>query len=45
MVLIGQLAARVGPGKKIEWDATTGTAKNVPEAAKYINKSYRPGWI
>ncbi len=45
MVLIGQLAARVGPGKKIEWDANTGTAKNVPEAAAFINKSYRPGWI
>lgn len=45
MVLIGQLAARVGPGKRIEWDAATGTAKNVPEAAAYVNKSYRPGWI
>ena len=44
MVLIGHLAARVGPGKKIEWDGATGTAKNVPEAAAYINKPYRPGW-
>ena len=44
MVLIGHLAARIGPGKKIEWDAAKGRAKNVPEAAAYINKSYRPGW-
>ena len=45
MVLIGHLAARVGPGKKIDWDSETGTAKNVPEAAKWVNKEYRPGWI
>nr|MDQ3621625.1 gfo/Idh/MocA family oxidoreductase [Verrucomicrobiota bacterium] len=44
MVLIGHLAARVGTGKKIEWDAATGRAKNLPEADAYINKTYRPGW-
>jgi predicted dehydrogenase len=44
MVLIGHLAARIGTGKKIEWDAATGRAKNLPEADPYINKSYRPGW-
>jgi predicted dehydrogenase len=45
MVLIGHLAARVGPGKKIEWDADKGMAKNLPETAAWVNKSYRPGWI
>lgn len=44
MVLLGHLAAHVGPGKKIEWDAEKGHAKNVPEAEAYINKTYRAGW-
>ena len=45
MVLIGHLAARTGPGKKIDWDAELGSARNLPEAAAFVNKSYRPGWI
>jgi predicted dehydrogenase len=45
MVLVGHLAARVGPGKKIEWDAATGQARNVPEAAQFIHKTYRKGWL
>lgn len=44
MVLIGHLAARVGPGKRIEWDAAAGRAKNAPETDPWINKEYRPGW-
>ncbi|HEX8310202.1 MAG TPA: Gfo/Idh/MocA family oxidoreductase [Chthoniobacteraceae bacterium] len=44
MVLIGHLAAHIGPGKRIEWDATAGRATNLPEANAYINKEYRPGW-
>ena len=44
MVLIGQLAARVGPGKRIEWDNEAGKVKNLPEANQYVNKEYRPGW-
>lgn len=45
MVLIGHLAAHVGPGKKLEWDAKKGRVKNVPEANAYVNKKYRKGWI
>ena len=45
MVLIGHLAARVGPGKKIEWDAAAGKSKNLPETDQYVNKTYRKGWI
>jgi predicted dehydrogenase len=45
MVLIGHLAARVGPGKKIEWDGAAGKSKNLRETDQYVNKAYRKGWI
>jgi predicted dehydrogenase len=45
MVLLGHLAARVGPGKRVEWDNEAGKVKNLPEANQYVNKQYRPGWI
>ncbi|HET6409923.1 MAG TPA: Gfo/Idh/MocA family oxidoreductase [Chthoniobacteraceae bacterium] len=45
MVLIGHLAARVGPGKKIEWDGSVGKSKNLRETDAYVNKAYRKGWI
>jgi predicted dehydrogenase len=45
MVLIGHLAARVGPGKKIEWDGSVGKSKNLRETDQYVNKTYRKGWI
>jgi hypothetical protein len=45
MVLIGHLAAHVGPGKKIEWDAANAKVKNIPEANAYVNKVYRKGWV
>jgi predicted dehydrogenase len=45
MVLIGHLAAHVGPGKKIEWDVANAKVKNIPEANEYVNKKYRPGWV
>lgn len=44
MVLLGHLAARLGAGKKFEWDAATGHVPNIPEAEQYINTTYRPGW-
>ncbi len=42
-VLLGNLAVRAG--KKIEWDAAAGRAKNAPELDRYIHRDYRPGWI
>ena len=45
MVLIGHLAARVGPGKKLEWDSANAKVTNVPEANAYVNKQYRKGWV
>lgn len=41
-VLLGSVAYRAG--KRLEWDATTLTATNCPEAGQYIRKAYRPGW-
>ena len=41
-VLLGNVAYRTG--KKLEWDATTLTATNVPEAAELVRKGYRKGW-
>lgn len=39
MVLLGNLAVRTG--KKIEWDAANMLCKNVPEANRFVRKSYR----
>lgn len=48
-VLLGNLAVWVAnrggaPGKTIEWDATTLTAKNAPEVANIIRREYRKGY-
>ncbi|MCY3021196.1 MAG: Gfo/Idh/MocA family oxidoreductase [Planctomycetota bacterium] len=42
MVLLGNLAVRTG--KKIEWDAKTQKATNVPEVNKYLSRVPRKGW-
>ncbi len=44
MCLLGHLAARIGPGKRLEWDNEAGKVKNIAEANQYVNKEYRPGW-
>jgi len=31
-------------GKRIDGDGEQFTAKNAPEAAKFIDKEYRKGW-
>ena len=41
-VLLGNLALRLG--KRVEWDAKNLVAKNAPEAAPLIRRSYRKGW-
>ncbi|HEX2747215.1 MAG TPA: Gfo/Idh/MocA family oxidoreductase [Verrucomicrobiales bacterium] len=43
-ILLGNVALHVGLGKKLEWDAASMSFKNSPEANKYTNKEYRPGW-
>ena len=47
--LIGNLAIWLAanadePGKKIEWDGATATAKNAPELEPLIRPTYRDGW-
>lgn len=44
LALLGYLAARVGPGKKLEWDAVSAKVKNAPETEPWIRKAYRDGW-
>lgn len=39
---LGNVAYRTG--KRIEWDAKNLRAKGVPEADRYIQYHYRPGW-
>lgn len=41
-VLLGNVSFRTG--KKLNWDARSLKAKNVPEADKFIQHHYRKGW-
>jgi predicted dehydrogenase len=41
-VLLGNVAYRAG--KKLDWDPATLTAKNCPEAARFVRRDYRKGW-
>ncbi|MBK1828300.1 Gfo/Idh/MocA family protein [Haloferula rosea] len=42
MVLVGNLAVRLG--KKINWDSAKLEARGLPEAQKFIKRTYRQGW-
>lgn len=41
--LLGNVSYRLG-GKKLEWDADSLQAKNLPAADQYIRREYRKGW-
>jgi hypothetical protein len=41
-VLLGNVALRAG--QKIEWDSMNLKVTNVPEANRFIHKTYRKGW-
>ncbi len=41
-MLLGNVALKAG--KKLEWDAKSGRAKNAPEADQWIKREYRKGW-
>jgi hypothetical protein len=43
IMLLGCVSLRVG--QKIEWDGPKMVAKNCPEAAQYIKRENRAGWI
>ncbi len=40
---LGNVAFRVG--KKLEWDSANLRVTNAPEAAKFIRREYRAGWL
>ena len=40
---LGNVALRVG--KKLQWDAAAMKATNAPEAAKFLRREYRKGWM
>lgn len=42
IILLGCVALRAG--RKIEWDGPKMAARNAPEAAALIRRSYRKGW-
>jgi predicted dehydrogenase len=44
IILLGCIALRVGVGKKMEWDGPNMRSPNLPEAAKFVKRDYRPGW-
>jgi hypothetical protein len=43
IILLGCVALRVG--KKLEWDGPGMRAKNAPEAAQFVKREYRKGWM
>ena len=43
-MLLGLVALRAGPGKKILYDGERGTVINAPEANRYLTREYRAGW-
>ena len=38
------LAQRVGPGKKLEWDGPNMKITNFPAANAWLKRDNRPGW-
>ena len=45
VVLLGAVALRVGPSRRMEWDGPGMRSPNIPEeAAWYVKRHNRPGW-
>ncbi len=44
MVLLGNLALRAGPGKRVEWDGPNLKVTNLPELNRFVKREYRSGW-
>jgi predicted dehydrogenase len=45
IILLGCVALRVGPGKKMEWDGPKMMSPSHPEAAQYVRRANRRGWV
>jgi predicted dehydrogenase len=44
IILLGCIALRLGEGRRMEWDGPNMRSPNIPEAAQYVKRTYRPGW-
>jgi hypothetical protein len=44
IILLGCVAARVGEGKRMEWDGPNMVSRNLPEAAQFTKRDNRAGW-
>ena len=44
IILLGCIGLRVGIGHRLEWDGPNMRANNAPEAARFVKRTYRPGW-
>ncbi len=44
VILLGCVALRLGEGKRMDWDGPNMTSPNLPEASRFIKRSYRGGW-
>jgi predicted dehydrogenase len=42
-ILLGTVAVRL-PGQRLEWDPVAMKVPNVPEAQRYLKRTYRQGW-
>jgi hypothetical protein len=45
IILLGCIALRVGVGRKMDWDGPNMKSTNIPEAAKFVKRVNRAGWI
>jgi hypothetical protein len=43
-MLLGIVALRTGPGRKLLYDGGRGLVTNLPEANQYLTREYRRGW-
>jgi predicted dehydrogenase len=44
IVLLGNVAIRMGRNVRLEWDGPNLTVTNKPEANKFVRRQYREGW-
>lgn len=44
VILLGCVALRLGEGRRIDWDGPAMKSPSVPDAVKYVKRSYRQGW-
>ncbi len=45
IILLGCIALRVGEGVRMDWDGPNMKSPNCPEAAKFVKRNNRAGWI